>query len=68
MSDGAASGVIYTVGSKLSLVDMYKGIGGGQEKVLAAASISGNMVVKLQTRLVLDSDGSIRAKMGELLI
>ena len=60
ISDGDVSGVIYIV-DKNSPVDMYIGIGGGPEGVLAAAALScygGQM----QTRLVLDKNESIRAK------
>ncbi len=60
ISDGDVSGVIYIV-NKNSPVDMYIGIGGGPEGVLAAAALScygGQM----QTRLVLDKNESIRAK------
>tara|TARA_B100001250_G_scaffold233543_1_gene200523 strand:- start:460 stop:1038 length:579 start_codon:yes stop_codon:yes gene_type:complete len=60
ISDGDVSGVIYIV-DKNSPVDIYMGIGGGPEGVLAAAALScygGQM----QTRLVLDKDESIRAK------
>ncbi len=60
ISDGDVSGVIYIVDKK-SPVDMYIGIGGGPEGVLAAAALScygGQM----QTRLVLDKNESIRAK------
>ena len=63
ISDGDVSGVIYIV-DKNSPVDMYIGIGGGPEGVLAAAALScyGGQI---QTRLVLDSDESLRAqKMG----
>ena len=60
ISDGDVSGIIYIVDQK-SPVDMYMGIGGGPEGVLAAAALScyGGQI---QTRLVLDSDESIRAK------
>lgn len=60
ISDGDVSGVIYIVDQN-SPVDMYMGIGGGPEGVLAAAALScygGQM----QTRLVLNSNESIRAK------
>ena len=60
ISDGDVSGVIYIV-DKNSPVDIYMGIGGGPEGVLAAAALScygGQM----QTRLVLDENESIRAK------
>ena len=60
ISDGDVSGVIYIVDQN-SPVDMYMGIGGGPEGVLAAAALScyGGQI---QTRLVLDSDESVRAK------
>ena len=60
ISDGDISGVIYTVDNN-SPVDMYVGIGGGPEGVLAAAALScyGGQI---QTRLVLNEDESIRAK------
>ena len=60
ISDGDVSGVIYVVNNK-SPVDIYMGIGGGPEGVLAAAALScygGQM----QTRLVLNNDEKIRAK------
>ena len=60
ISDGDVSGIIYIVDQN-SPVDMYMGTGGGPEGVLAAAALScygGQM----QTRLVLNSDESIRAK------
>jgi len=63
ITDGDVSGVIYVV-DKRSPVDMYIGIGGGPEGVLAAAALScygGQM----QTRLVLNESESKRAiKMG----
>ena len=58
--DGDISGIIYVVDSK-SEVDMYMGIGGGPEGVLAAAALScygGQM----QTRLVLTLEEALRAK------
>ncbi len=60
ISDGDVSGIIYIVDEK-SPVDIYMGIGGGPEGVLAAAALScyGGQI---QTRLVLDKDESIRAK------
>ncbi len=60
ITDGDVSGIIYTVDKK-SPVDMYMGIGGGPEGVLAAAALScyGGQI---QTRLVLTEDESIRAK------
>ena len=63
ISDGDVSGVIYVVDDN-SPVDMYMGIGGGPEGVLAAAALScyGGQI---QTRLVLDEKETIRArKMG----
>ena len=63
ISDGDVSGVIY-VASKSSPVDMYLGVGGGPEGVLAAAALS-CLGGQIQTRLVLNKDESIRArKMG----
>ena len=60
ISDGDVSGIIYIVDQN-SPVDMYMGIGGGPEGVLAAAALScyGGQI---QTRLVLDSNESVRAK------
>ena len=60
ISDGDVSGVIYVV-NKNSPVDMYLGIGGGPEGVLAAAALScyGGQI---QTRLVLDENQKIRAR------
>ncbi len=60
ITDGDVSGIIYIV-DKNSPVDMYVGIGGGPEGVLAAAALSCNGG-QIQTRLILDSDESIRAK------
>ena len=60
ITDGDVSGVIYTVKDD-SPVDMYLGIGGGPEGVLAAAALS-CYDAQIQTRLVLDKDESIRAK------
>ena len=60
ITDGDISGVIYIVDPN-SPVDMYMGIGGGPEGVLAAAALScygGQM----QTRLVLNADEAKRAK------
>ncbi len=60
ITDGDVSGVIYIVDPN-SPVDMYIGIGGGPEGVLAAAALScygGQM----QTRLVLNEDEAVRAK------
>ncbi len=60
ISDGDVSGVIYIVDEN-SPVDIYMGIGGGPEGVLAAAALScyGGQI---QTRLVLDKEEIIRAK------
>jgi len=60
ISDGDVSGIIYIV-DKGSPVDMYLGIGGGPEGVLAAAALScyGGQI---QTRLVLDDKEAERAK------
>tara|TARA_B100001057_G_scaffold381274_1_gene387134 strand:- start:574 stop:1515 length:942 start_codon:yes stop_codon:yes gene_type:complete len=60
ISDGDVSGIIYIVDQK-SPVDMYMGIGGGPEGVLAAAALScyGGQI---QTRLILTNDESLRAK------
>ena len=60
ISDGDVSGIIYIVNQN-SPVDMYMGIGGGPEGVLAAAALScyGGQI---QTRLVLDTDEVGRAK------
>ncbi len=60
ISDGDVSGIIYIVDQN-SPVDMYMGIGGGPEGVLAAAALSCHGG-QIQTRLVLDSNESIRAK------
>jgi fructose-1,6-bisphosphatase II / sedoheptulose-1,7-bisphosphatase len=60
ISDGDVSGAISVI-DELSPVDIYLGIGGGPEGVLAAAALScygGQM----QTRLILDSNEIIRAK------
>ena len=60
IQDRDIAGVIHTT-EKATGIDMYMGIGGGPEGVLAAAALScyGGQI---QTRLVLDSDESIRAK------
>jgi fructose-1,6-bisphosphatase II / sedoheptulose-1,7-bisphosphatase len=60
ISDGDVSGVIYVVEQK-SPVDMYIGVGGGPEGVLAAAALS-CYDGQIQTRLVLDKEESLRAK------
>ncbi len=60
ITDGDVSGVIYVV-DKASPVDIYMGVGGAPEGVLAAAALScyGGQI---QTRLVLNESESIRAK------
>ncbi len=60
ISDGDVSGIINVVDNNSS-VDMYIGIGGGPEGVLAAAALScyGGQI---QTRLVLNNEETIRAK------
>ena len=60
ITDGDVSGIIYVV-DKDSPVDIYMGVGGAPEGVLAAAALScyGGQI---QTRLVLDENESIRAK------
>ncbi len=60
ISDGDVSGVINIVDQNSS-VDMYMGIGGGPEGVLAAAALS-CYGAQMQTRLVLNDEESIRAK------
>ena len=60
ITDGDVSGVMCIV-DKNSPVDMYMGIGGGPEGVLAAASLS-CYGAQIQTTLVLNSEESIRAK------
>tara|TARA_B100001564_G_C20553230_1_gene630138 strand:- start:105 stop:1046 length:942 start_codon:yes stop_codon:yes gene_type:complete len=60
ISDGDVSGAISVVDSKTN-IDIYLGIGGGPEGVLAAAALS-CMGGQIQTRLVLDSDQKKRAQ------
>ena len=60
ISDGDVSGVINIVDQNSS-VDMYIGIGGGPEGVLAAAALS-CYGAQMQTRLVLNKNESERAK------
>ena len=60
ISDGDVSGIIYIVDQN-SPVDMYIGIGGGPEGVLAAAALS-CYGAQMQTRLVLNENESERAK------
>ena len=63
ISDGDVSGAISVVDSK-SNIDIYLGIGGGPEGVLAAAALS-CMGGQIQTRLVLDDQQEKRAnKLG----
>ncbi len=60
ISDGDVSGAI-SVADPKSNIDIYLGIGGGPEGVLAAAALS-CMGGQIQTRLVLDEDQLKRAK------
>ncbi len=60
ITDGDVSGVIYVVDKKFP-VDMYIGIGGAPEGVLAAAALS-CQGGQMQTRLILNEDESVRAK------
>lgn len=60
ISDGDVSGVISVVDSSND-VDIYMGIGGGPEGVLAAAALS-CMGGQIQTRLVMDENQIERAK------
>ena len=60
ISDGDVSGIINIVNPH-SAVDMYMGIGGGPEGVLAAAALS-CYNGQIQTRLILDENEAIRAK------
>ena len=63
ISDGDVSGVMYVVDEK-SPVDIYLGIGGGPEGVLAAAALS-CLGGQMQTRLVLETNQIHRAsKLG----
>ena len=65
ISDGDVSGAIYVI-DKNSPVDIYMGIGGGPEGVLAAAALS-CLGGQMQTRLILDENEKQRAiKMGIL--
>ena len=61
ITDGDVSGVIYVV-DKSSPVDIYLGIGGGPEGVLAASALS-CLDGQIQTRLVLDEEQIIKAKL-----
>ncbi len=60
ITDGDVSGVIYVVDKKFP-VDMYIGIGGAPEGVLAAAALS-CQGGQMQTRLILNENESARAK------
>ena len=60
IDDGDISGIIYVVNQKF-LIDMYIGIGGGPEGVLAAAALS-CYKGQIQTRLVLNEEETKRAK------
>ena len=60
ISDGDVSGAISVIDPS-SPVDIYLGIGGGPEGVLAAAALS-CLGGQIQTRLILNEDEKIRAK------
>ena len=60
INDGDVSGAISVIDS-LSKVDIYLGIGGGPEGVLAAAALS-CLGGQIQARLVLDEEQAKRAK------
>ncbi len=65
ITDGDVAGVIHTADAEKTGIDIYLGIGGAPEGVLAAAAlrcIGGQM----QTRLIVDTDGKREriAKMG----
>ena len=60
ITDGDISGAIYVVDKK-SPVDIYLGIGGGPEGVLAASALS-CLGGQIQTRLVLDKSQEERTK------
>ena len=63
ISDGDVSGAISVADPKTN-IDIYLGIGGGPEGVLAAAALS-CMGGQIQTRLVLDEDQTKKAvKLG----
>ena len=59
ITDGDVSGVIYVVDKKFS-VDMYIGIGGAPEGVLAAAALS-CQGGQMQTGLILNENESVRS-------
>ena len=60
ITDGDVFGAI-SVADPSTNIDIYMGIGGGPEGVLAAAALS-CMGGQIQTRLVLDEDQKLRAK------
>ena len=60
IQDGDVSGAIAVV-DESSPVDMYIGVGGGPEGVLAAAALS-CLGGQMQTRLILNADEAARAK------
>ena len=60
ISDGDVSGAISVVDPKTN-IDIYLGVGGGPEGVLAAAALS-CLGGQIQTRLLLDSDQTKRAQ------
>ena len=60
ISDGDVSGAISVIDSS-SPVDIYLGIGGGPEGVLAAAALS-CLGGQIQTRLILNEEEKMRAK------
>ena len=60
ITDGDVSGAISVVDPNTN-IDIYLGIGGGPEGVLAAAALS-CLGGQIQTRLVLDAEQAIRAK------
>ena len=64
ISDGDVSGAISVVDPKTN-IDIYLGIGGGPEGVLAAAALS-CMGGQMQTRLILDEDQKKRANKIEI--
>ena len=63
ISDGDVAGVIHTADPDKTGIDIYLGIGGAPEGVLAAAALLGG---QMQTRLVLDTEAKREraAKMG----
>ncbi len=60
ITDGDIMGVLYILDKKIP-IDMYIGIGGGPEGVLAAAALS-CYGAQMQTRLVLNKEEKIRAE------